>query len=287
MAWVKGGFLRVAHLFARRIADRPHTGSRAPVIGVWGTAAVHDPVDAILPTREMLMRPILLLGLFGSTASAADVLQIDLFDTALNQVLVYSSPTVPVTEIDLKPHIPSNLRAAFSQADPLELPCDVTFLAGGLSWRNISAQPVYVEMSGSLFMYGAEKVRLANVFGSVEEHAPQNIETAAGAIGTGGYIFLAEPPLYNFSVDESLVDITLAYLQVPGYDQPGTNAFVQSAPGYIPANVPLRIWYRIRAFDDNNYDHTRHGYSLDDLVPDSVVWDDCYTIWIERSCPAE
>lgn len=232
------------------------------------------------------MHALLLLALSAS-ASAADILQIDLFDPALSQTLVYSSPTVPTTSVNLRPHIPSNLRAAFSQAAPLELPCDVDFLAGGLSWRNISSQPVYVEMSGSLFMYGAERVRLANVFGSVEEHAPQNVQTAAGAIGTGGYIFLTAPPLYNFSLDESLVDITLAYLQVPGYDQPGTNAFADSAPGYIPANVPLRIWYRLRAFSDDNYDHARHGYSLTDLVPDSVVWDDCYTIWVERSCPEE
>jgi hypothetical protein len=230
---------------------------------------------------------LLFTALLSTTASAADILKIDLFDPAAGQSLSYSSPTVPLTTVNLKPHIPSNLRAAFSKTSPLELPCDVDFLAGGLSWRNISDQPVYVEMSGSVYLVGNESVRLANVFGEVEPHAPLGAPTLAGALGTGGYIFLTAPPLYNFTVDDTLADITLAYLQVPGYADPGTDAFDDSAPGYLPANVPLKIWYRVRAFTDDTYDHARHGYSLTDLVPDSVVWDDCYTIWVERSCPEE
>ncbi len=165
-----------------------------------------------------------------SSASAADVLKIDLTDTWEYQAIGYSSPTVPYTAVDLRPHIPANQRTAYTKAAPLALPCDVDFLAGGLAWKNVSSQPVYAEMSGALFVNGDEHVRLANVFGQVVAHAPEGAVTPAGALGSGGFIFLAAPPLYNFTVDPTIADVTLGYLDVPGYDQPGTTAFQTSAP---------------------------------------------------------
>ncbi len=38
-----------------------------------------------------------------------------------------------------------------------------------------------------------------------------------GAIGTGGYIFVAPPPLVAFTTDPTLADPTLAYMSDPGY----------------------------------------------------------------------
>jgi hypothetical protein len=223
--------------------------------------------------------------LVAATASAADVLAIDLASAAQGQVIAFASPTVPYTSVDLKPYIALNFRTAFSKAAPLTLPCDVDFLAGGISWKNVSGAHVYVEMSGALYYDGNEHRPLVNVWGQTRGLAPTGI-TNAGTVGTGGFIFLTAPPLYNFSQDPSIVDPTLSYMSVPGYEAMTPSQLAPYAPGYIPANVPIKINYRVRAFSNNVYDPARGGYTLSDLVADTVIWSDVYSVWITRSCPA-
>ena len=48
---------------------------------------------------------------------------------------------------------PTN-RSAYSQAAPLDLPCDLTRLATGMSFRNVDTSGLYVEMGGSLYVNG-------------------------------------------------------------------------------------------------------------------------------------
>lgn len=219
-------------------------------------------------------------------ASAADVLAIDLFDPVQLQTITYASPTTMMTTVDVRPHIPSNLRAAFSADEPLELPCDVSFLASGLSWENVGDDTVFVELS-AIATIGGESARLADRFGSTEPKAPEYLPLLPGAVGTGGLIWLAPAPLISYTTDANLADASLAYMDIPGYGTPGSTAYANSAPGYFPENESIKLRYRLRAFSDTVYDFQRGGFDTAFQVPDSAVWDDCYVVWVRRSCPAD
>lgn len=52
-----------------------------------------------------------------------------------------SSPTMTALPIVFTPPT----RDAYTKAAPLQLPCDVDFLSVGVSWKNVSSQPLYVE----------------------------------------------------------------------------------------------------------------------------------------------
>ena len=94
------------------------------------------------------------------------------------------------------------------------------------------------------------------MFGQTEPLATLPTLLAPNAVGTGGFIFVAQPPLYDF------------------------------LPSQLPANVPIKMRMIVRPFSDPTYDTTRGGFSLSALIPESTVWNNTYFVWIRRSCPA-
>ena len=56
-------------------------------------------------------------------------------------------------------------RDAFTKAAPLMLPCDVSFLAVGVSWKNVSPQSLFVEWAGGVFLNGDEHTKIPDGFG--------------------------------------------------------------------------------------------------------------------------
>lgn len=224
------------------------------------------------------------LALPGAPALAADVLEVDLTNPTIQQLLNYRSASEGVMHtVDIRANITHNRRRAFTPEAPLLLPCDLDWLSAGLSWRNVSPHPIYPEMS-AMVSFGDEKRPLLDRMGHATPFAPSSATTAAGAIGTGGYFFVPPEPLVAFTTNPALADPTLAYMNDPGYL---TAPVLSSTPGFLPANVPLKIAYRVRAFSAAHYDHVRGGYSLADLVPDNIIWNDCYVTWIMRQCPGQ
>lgn len=218
------------------------------------------------------------------TASAADPLVIDFADPTVHAMLDWASPTYGSAHIDLRPAISLNTRTAYTAAAPLQIPCDVTFLAIGPVWRNTTTQAFYPEMSASLYVGGDEHVPLANVYGQTRPLAPSNVPTAAGQLGTGGFIFLTPPPLFDFTTDPTISDASLGYLGLPNYTSMSPSTLAGFEPGYLPANVTLKANVRVRAFSSTAWDPARGGFALANEVVDTVVWNNAYNLWIRRVC---
>lgn len=188
-------------------------------------------------------------------ATTGDTLATDL--AVMPQFLDYNWASNPAAA---GPHIALpftlNRRMAYSQEAPLQLPCDVDALSVGMSFRNVGADPVYVELSGTLAINGQESNLIANVYGQTEPHAPLGVLVAPDAVSTGGFIVIARPPYYDFLASQ------------------------------LPANVPVKVRMRSQAFTNSNYDPYRGGYYLSNAVSESVVWNNAFTVWVQRACPA-
>ncbi len=188
-------------------------------------------------------------------ALTGDVLLVDPINVP--QALSYngaSSGSSTPTQITLS--FSPTTRSAYTQAAPLDLPCDLTWLATGMAFRNVSTSGVYAEMGGSLYVNGDEHQPLTNVYGQTEPYATLSPLVAPNAMSSGGFIFVAQPPLYDF------------------------------LPTQLPANVPLKIRMLVRAYNDTAYDTSRGGYFVSARVPESVIWNNTYFVWIRRSCPS-
>lgn len=188
-------------------------------------------------------------------ALTGDVLALD--PITMNQALTYnwdSNPNSTVVQAPL--NFSPTTRTAYTQASPLNLPCDVNWLATGMSFRNVSTAGLYAEMGGSVYVNGDEHQPLTNVFGQTEPLATLTPLVAPGAVSTGGFIFIAQPPLYDF------------------------------LPSQFPANTPLKIRMIVRGYNDPAYDVTRGGFFLSARIPESVVWNNTWFVWVRRSCPA-
>lgn len=146
-------------------------------------------------------------------------------------------------------------RDAFTKAQPLELPCDVDFLSVGVSFKNISAQPLYIEWSGAIFEYGSEKTRIPDAYGRKVVHIADGRQHQPGEVGSGGFLFIAPAPLLSW---------------------PATS---------LPANVPLRLQMESRGFTSDAIDPVRGGYALAHQVAEDVIWNNNYRIWVQRTCP--
>ncbi len=188
-------------------------------------------------------------------ALTGDVMLVDPINVP--QALSYnsaSSGSSTPTQITLS--FSPTTRSAYTQAAPLDLPCDLTWLATGMAFRNVSASGVYAEIGGSLYVNGDERRPLTNVYGQTEPYATLSPLVAPNAMSAGGFIFVAPPPLYDF------------------------------LPTQLPANVPLKIRMLVRAYNDTAYDSSRGGYFVSARVPEPIVWNNTYFVWIRRSCPS-
>lgn len=147
-------------------------------------------------------------------------------------------------------------RDAFTKAAPLMLPCDVSFLAVGMSWKNITAsQPLYIEWAGAVFDNGSEKTRIPDAYGRTTAFIADGRLWQPGQVGGGGFIFIAEAPLVSWTTAS------------------------------LPANVPLRLQMETRGFTAPAFDPIRGGYALSNLFVEGVIYNNNYRIWVERSCP--
>lgn len=146
-------------------------------------------------------------------------------------------------------------RDAFTKDQPLALPCDVDFLSVGVAFKNVSAQSLYMEWSGALWDMGNEKKPIANAYGQTEIPIADGRLYASGQVGTGGFIFIAQPPLLDFTTSQ------------------------------FPPNVPLRIQMASKGFASPTIDPARGSYALANLVPESVVFNNNFRIWVRRTCP--
>lgn len=189
------------------------------------SAALAAPVDAVLMDPSVGAQTIT----FSSAAKAGQT----------SHPVVFTPPT----------------RDAYTKALPLELPCDVDSLAVGVSFKNISAQPLYVEWSGAVFENGSEKTRIADGFGRTEVHIADGRQFLPGEVGSGGFLFIAPAPLLSWPAAS------------------------------FPANVPLRLQLESRGFTSNVIDPARGGYALANQAPEDVIWNNNYRIWVQRTCP--
>ena len=164
-----------------------------------------------------------------------------------------SNPSSAPTQFNLT--FSPTTRSAYTQAAPLDLPCDVNWLATGMSFRNVGSQGLYVEMGGSVYVNGNERQPIANVYSQTEAFAPLAPELLPNNVGTGGFIFIAQPPLYNY------------------------------LPSQFPANVPLKIRMIVRPFSSTAYDTTRGGYFLSSQIPENPIYNNTWFLWVRRTCP--
>lgn len=146
-------------------------------------------------------------------------------------------------------------RDAFTKAAPLALPCDVSFLAVGISWKNVSAQPLFIEWAGAVFYNGSEKTKIPDGFGRPVVYVADGRLWQPGEVGNGGFIFIAEPPLLSWTSDS------------------------------FPANVPLRLQMETRGFTSDQIDPVRGGYALAHLFPEDIIWNNNHRVWVQRTCP--
>lgn len=191
----------------------------------------------------------------GAHATNADVLAIDLATMSQSIAFNWASNPSPATQTQVALSFSPTTRTAYTQAAPLQLPCDVNQLSVGMSFRNISGQALYPEMSGTVAINGAEGNLITNVYGQTEPHAPSQLFVQPGTVGTGGFIFIALPPLYDYTTEQ------------------------------FPANVPLKIRMRVAGFTSTDYDVYRGGFYLNNQIAESVIWNNAYAIWVKRVCP--
>ena len=207
---------------------------------------------------RLLLTVGLAVGLLGggsASATQADVLAIDLPAATQDIAFNWASNPSPSTPTQFHLTFSPTTRSAYTQAAPLNLPCDVNQLAVGMFFHNVGSTAIYPEMSGTVAINGDEHNLIANVFNQTEPHAPENLLLQPGATGSGGFIFMALPPLYDFTPDQ------------------------------FPANVPLKLRMRVAGYSDSAYDPARGGFSLANLVGESVVWNNAWTVWVQRTCP--
>ncbi len=196
----------------------------------------------------------------GLTARAAhaltgDYLVVEPNTTTMALYYNWASNTAPAgTTINLA--FSPTTRTAYTQAAPLALPCDLTQFNTGMVFRNVSSQSLYVEMGGRLYINGDERQPITNVYGQTEALAPISAPLAAGAVGTGGFIFVAQPPLFDFLASQ------------------------------LPANVPLKVRMFVRGYTDTAWDFSRGGFFASAAVPETVVWNNTYFAWVRRTCPS-
>lgn len=194
--------------------------------------------------------------LAGASAYAvlSDRVAIDLTTHAQTVVFNWASnPSSQATSVPLT--FSPTTRSAYSQSAPLPLPCDVSFLAIGMSFQNVGSDAFYAEQAGTVAVRGDEHNLLTNVFGQTEPLAPLNYALQPGAVGTGGFIFIAQPPLYDFTTEQ------------------------------FPANVPLKLRMLVRPFSSTAYDTSRGGYALSGLLSESPIYNNAWTVWVQRTCP--
>lgn len=193
--------------------------------------------------------------LTAGTARAAPVDGV-VMDPAIGpQAITYHSLSNP-SDTTLPVVFTPPTRDAFTKAAPLMLPCDVSFLAVGVSWKNVTAnQSLFVEWGGGVFENGNEKTKLPDGFGRSMVYIADGRSWQPGQVGNGGFIYLIEPPLLSWAL------------------------------GSFPANVPLRLQLETRGFTSNAYDYVRGGYALANLFPETIIWNNNYRVWVQRSCP--
>lgn len=172
-----------------------------------------------------------------------------------SQAITYHATSNP-TDVTLPVVFTPPTRDAFTKAAPLMLPCDVSFLAVGMSWKNITAsQPLYIEWAGAVFENGSEKTRIPDAYGRTTAYIADGRLWQPGQVGGGGLIFIAEAPLLSWTAAS------------------------------FPANVPLRLQMETRGFTAPAFDPIRGGYALSNLFQEGVIWNNNYRVWVQRSCP--
>lgn len=192
--------------------------------------------------------------LTASTAFAAPADAVLMDPSVGAQTIAYSSAAKPgLTSLPVVFTPPT--RDAYTKALPLELPCDVDSLAVGVSFKNVSAQPLYIEWSGAVFENGDEKTRIPDAFGRKVVHIADGRQFGPGEVGSGGLLFIAQAPLLSWPAAS------------------------------FPANVPLRLQLESRGFTSNAIDALRGGYDLANQASEDVIWNNNYRIWVQRTCP--
>lgn len=215
------------------------------------------------PLRSRAVRALLVLGvgavaLSGRRADAVvtDALAIDLATHQQGIAWNWASNPSPGNYSYQNLTFNPSTRTAYTQAAPLSLPCDVNQLSIGMAFRNVGAQPLYGELSGTIAINGDEHDLLTNLYGQTEPHAAlNNVLVPPSGVSTGGFIFIALPPLYDFATEQ------------------------------LPANVPLKIRMRVAGYTDSAYDTSRGGYFLSSLISESTVWNNAWALWVRRTCP--
>lgn len=206
------------------------------------------------PKAAALLGALVSLPLAASIAVAAPLDAVQMDPSVGAQTISYSSAGSPaMTSVPVVFTPPT--RDAYTKDKPLELPCDVTFLSVGLSFKNVSAQPLYIEWSGAVFENGSEAMSIPDAFGRKIVHIADGRRFLPGEVGSGGFIHIAPSPLLSWT------------------------------PESFPANVPLRLQLESRGFTDPTFDHGRGGYSLANQVAEDVIYNNNYRIWVQRSCP--
>lgn len=193
-----------------------------------------------------------LVALPGASAAGQDAVLMD--PSIGSQAITFSSKSDGVF-VTLPIEFTPPTRDAFTKADPLELPCDLDFLSVGVTFKNISSQPLYVEWSGAVFLNGSEKTPIPDAYGRKSVHIADGRLFQPGQVGSGGFIFLAQPPLLSWAYDS------------------------------IPINTPLRLQMESRGFTSAALDPVRGGYDLASSAPEDVIWNNNYRIWVQRTCP--
>lgn len=140
--------------------------------------------------------------LTASTAFAAPADAVLMDPSVGAQTIAYSSAAKPgLTSLPVVFTPPT--RDAYTKALPLELPCDVDSLAVGVSFKNVSAQPLYIEWSGAVFENGDEKTRIPDAFGRKVVHIADGRQFGPGEVGSGGLLFIAQAPLLSWAAPPS------------------------------------------------------------------------------------
>lgn len=208
-----------------------------------------------LRARCLIASLFLATAVLGGSQASADVADAVQMDPSIAPQWINYTSASNSTLVSLQVVFTPPTRDAFTKAAPLQLPCDVDFLAIGVAYKNVSAQPLYIEWGGQLWLEGSEKKKIANVFGQTSQYAATGLLWQPGQVGTGGFIYIAHPPLYNYTTDQ------------------------------FPANVPVRLQQESRGFSAPDIDATRGGYSLTNFVGEGVIWNNNYRIWVQRTCP--
>lgn len=187
----------------------------------------------------------------GASTAGFDAVRMD--PTVGAQAIGFASPTSPYQSLPIVFTPPT--RDAYTKAQPLQLPCDVDFLAVGVAFKNISAQPLYIEWSGAVYLNGNEKTPIPDGFGRPVVHIADGRLFQPGEVGSGGFIHIAQAPLLSWPADS------------------------------LPANVPLRLQMESRGFTRPDFDHARGGYDLANLASETEIWNNNYRVWVQRTCP--